>query len=39
MNQETIYDFEWDAAKARSNEQKHDITFDYAATVFLDPLA
>jgi uncharacterized protein len=39
MNQETFYHFEWDATKARSNEQKHDVTFDEAASVFLDPLA
>jgi uncharacterized DUF497 family protein len=39
MNQETSYDFEWDATKARSNEQKHDVTFDEAASVFLDALA
>jgi len=31
--------YEWDAAKARANIEKHDISFDEAATVFLDPLA
>ena len=31
--------FEWDAAKARTNLQKHRITFEEAATVFLDDLA
>jgi uncharacterized DUF497 family protein len=31
--------FEWDARKAMSNEEKHGITFDEAATVFGDPLA
>jgi uncharacterized protein len=39
MNQEAFYDFEWDATKAGSNEQKHDVTFDEAAVIFLDPLA
>jgi len=32
------YRFEWDEDKARSNQTKHDITFDEAATVFDDPL-
>jgi uncharacterized DUF497 family protein len=31
--------FEWDAAKAASNQQKHGVSFDEAKTVFLDPLA
>jgi uncharacterized protein len=31
--------FEWDAAKAKGNEQKHGVTFDEATTVFGDPLA
>jgi uncharacterized DUF497 family protein len=39
MSDETVYDFEWDATKARSNERKHDVTFEAAASVFLDPLA
>jgi uncharacterized protein len=39
MNPETVYDFEWDALKAQSNERKHDVRFDEAASVFLDPLA
>ena len=39
MDQETVYDFEWDSTKARSNERKHDVRFDEAASVFLDPLA
>ena len=36
----TIFDyhFEWDAAKAASNQRKHGISFDLAATVFYDPL-
>jgi uncharacterized protein len=32
-------EFEWDKAKAASNKQKHKVTFDEAATVFVDPLA
>ena len=39
MNHETIYDFEWDPAKALYNARKHDVTFDQAGTVLLDPLA
>lgn len=31
--------FEWDAAKAATNTVKHRVSFDEAATVFLDPLA
>lgn len=31
--------FEWDTAKAAANAKKHGITFDEAATVFLDPMA
>jgi hypothetical protein len=31
--------YEWDAAKARANLQKHGMFFDEAATVFLDSLA
>ena len=31
--------FEWDAAKAAANAIKHRLSFDEAATVFLDPLA
>lgn len=33
------YVFEWDAAKAIANAQKHRVTFDEASTVFGDPLA
>jgi uncharacterized DUF497 family protein len=40
MGQDTIYDFEWDPAKALSNRLEHKgITFEQAATVFLDALA
>jgi uncharacterized protein len=31
--------FEWDADKARSNLQKHGVSFGEAATVFGDPLS
>ena len=30
--------FEWDAAKAARNRDKHGIRFELAATVFRDPL-
>jgi len=32
------YHFEWDAAKAARNRQKHGVSFELAATVFRDPL-
>ena len=31
--------FKWDADKARTNERKHGVSFDEAATVFGDPLS
>ncbi|MCX7110828.1 MAG: BrnT family toxin [Proteobacteria bacterium] len=31
--------FEWDENKARLNRRNHDIGFDEAKTVFVDPLA
>ena len=31
--------FEWDPRKAVANADKHGVTFDDAATVFLDPNA
>jgi uncharacterized protein len=31
--------YEWAAAKAKTNVQKHGVSFDDAATVFIDPLA
>jgi uncharacterized DUF497 family protein len=31
------YNFEWDHQKAKSNLQKHRVSFERAATVFLDP--
>lgn len=33
------YDFEWDAHKADSNLKKHSVTFEQAASVFLDALS
>jgi uncharacterized protein len=32
-------EFEWDPKKALVNTQKHNVTFQEAATVFGDPLA
>ncbi len=29
--------FEWDAAKARANAEKHGVRFEIAAAVFFDP--
>ena len=31
--------YEWDAAKAKTNLRKHGVSFNDAATVFLDRLA
>ena len=31
--------FNWDAAKAIQNRQKHGVTFDEAASVIFDPFA
>jgi uncharacterized DUF497 family protein len=39
MSQDALYDFDWDPGKAASNQRDHGITFDQAATVFLDALA
>jgi len=33
------YNFEWDPNKARSNQNKHGVCFEEAATVFRDPKA
>ncbi|MBU4184717.1 MAG: BrnT family toxin [Proteobacteria bacterium] len=33
------YYFEWDPSKANENLQKHKISFERAATIFLDPHA
>jgi uncharacterized DUF497 family protein len=32
------YAVEWDEAKNHSNQEKHRVSFEEAATVFLDPL-
>ncbi|MBI2349990.1 MAG: BrnT family toxin [Deltaproteobacteria bacterium] len=37
MDKPFEYQVEWDPAKARQNARKHWITFERAATVFLDP--
>ena len=31
--------YEWDSGKAKENLRKHRVSFEEAATVFLDPLA
>jgi uncharacterized DUF497 family protein len=31
------FEFEWNESKAQSNFQKHGVTFEEAAEVFLDP--
>jgi uncharacterized DUF497 family protein len=31
--------YEWDPKKAKANLRKHGLSFEHAATVFLDPLA
>ena len=33
------YNFEWDINKARLNIKKHEISFERAAEIFLDPFA
>jgi len=33
------YSFEWDPAKAKANWRKHEVGFEDAAELFLDPLA
>ena len=34
-----MMEFEWDAPKAATNLKKHGVSFDEAASVFLDQLA
>lgn len=34
-----MIEFEWDPAKAKSNERKHGVTFEEATRVFDDPYA
>ncbi len=33
------YNFDWNSVKARQNLQKHGVSFERAAKVFLDPFA
>ena len=33
------YNFEWDPYKAKYNLRKHNVSFERAAEVFLDPLS
>jgi len=33
------YNFEWDPSKAGANRRKHRVSFEEAASVFLDPRA
>jgi uncharacterized DUF497 family protein len=35
----TLYDFDWDTNKARTNLVKHGVSFRLASSVFRDPLA
>jgi uncharacterized protein len=39
MGRRMSLEFEWDEDKAASNQKKHQIAFEEAATVFADPLA
>lgn len=39
MSAGIVYDFEWDAGKARTNLRKHGVSFRAATAVFRDPLA
>jgi uncharacterized protein len=34
-----LVNFTWDPRKAASNQRKHGVTFEEAASVFADPLA
>ena len=38
-NKMVNYNFEWDLNKARSNQSKHGVSFEEAATVYRDPKA
>ncbi len=33
----TTFDVEWDEAKNRLNQRKHNVSFEEAATIFIDP--
>lgn len=35
----TLYNFEWDPAKAKVNFKKHGVSFEQATAVFRDPRA
>lgn len=39
MSENASYEFEWDPIKAATNATKHGVSFEHAATVFLDALA
>ncbi len=39
MSQRFEYQFEWNPAKARQNLREHRVSFERAATVFVDPEA
>lgn len=39
MERQFEYQFEWDRAKALRNAREHRVSFERAATVFLDPRA
>ncbi|MGH7823981.1 MAG: BrnT family toxin [Candidatus Binatia bacterium] len=39
MDKPFQYQFQWDPTKARQNSRQHRVTFERAATVFLDPNA
>ena len=39
MHRSIVYQFEWDPIKARTNLQKHGITFERSTAVFKDPNA
>ncbi len=39
MSPGIVYDFAWDAAKARTNLRKHGVSFRLATEAFRDPLA
>ncbi len=34
-----MFNFEWDTAKAKTNIEKHGVTFDEAVSVFVDEFA
>lgn len=38
MKRSDAFDVEWDEGKSRLNQGKHAVSFEEAATIFLDPL-